>query len=302
MRLRMAFRDLYPSYKETLIPSMISAMCGGALEITDEECADLIIVGPFRRKQKFIQKFRRAYRNKNAIYLFHTGENVRFNEVEADFAISFDLGVVEENHLRLPLWMDYLTWREEGLDYQPKNVRFGRPIEIEQLMVPLGRNTLKRQFKAAIFTRHLKEPRKSLIKALESVMEVDCFGGAFDPAIKSHDQSGFYKCDILRNYAFNLCPENSLYPGYCTEKIVESYAAGSIPITWADPNIKADFDEGAFINCHSFAAGGYREGLQNAVSEAMLEPLFETPLLSNRPSLRPLREFLDSVIGAASRS
>jgi Glycosyltransferase family 10 (fucosyltransferase) C-term/Alpha-(1,3)-fucosyltransferase FucT N-terminal domain len=301
MRLRLAFKDSYPLYKESLIPSMIAKMCNERLEITNEEYADLIIVGPSQNKKQFFQKFLKGYQNKRAKYLFHTGENVRFNEVKADFAISFDLSVEDKNHLRWPLWMDSIRWREYGLDYRPENIRFGRAIEIEQLMAPLGQDTLERQFKAAIFTRHLKEPRDSLIKALRSIMQVDGFGRAFDNSIKSHDASGFCKYDILKDYIFNLCPENSLYPGYYTEKIVEAYAAGCIPITWADPNVKVDFKEGSFINCHPFAAGGYDKGLGSAVTKAKLERLVETPLLSDRPSLLPLREFLDRVIVAASK-
>ncbi|MGR6466207.1 glycosyltransferase family 10 domain-containing protein [Rhizobium sp. PAMB 3182] len=300
MRLRLAFKDLYPSYQNSLIPSMIAAVCSGNIEVTNEDYADLVIVGPFKTRRKFYQKFFKASRNLRAKYLFHTGENVRFNEVEADFSISFDLDASSETHLRWPLWMDCITWHEHGIDYRPANVRFGRPIEVGQLMAPLGQSALQRPFKAAIFTRHLKEPRGTLINALSKIMTVDCYGRAFNKSIKSHDTSGLYKYDILKNYLFNLCPENSLYPGYYTEKIVESYAAGCIPITWADTNLHTDFKEGSFINCLPLAANGYESGIRDAVVEANLERIVQTPLLSDRPTLLPLRQFLERVVSAAS--
>ena len=41
--------------------------------------------------------------------------------------------------------------------------------------------------------------------------------------------------------------ENSAYPGYTTEKILEAFAAGTIPIYWGDPEIGRVFNEKAFV-------------------------------------------------------
>ncbi len=60
---------------------------------------------------------------------------------------------------------------------------------------------------------------------------------------------------------FNLCEENSVYPGYYTEKVVEAYATGCIPIGWANPNIDADFYVGVLANSVSFAKAGYAKGM-----------------------------------------
>ena len=34
--------------------------------------------------------------------------------------------------------------------------------------------------------------------------------------------------DLIKNYKFSFCSENSIYPGYVTEKIPEVYASKSI--------------------------------------------------------------------------
>lgn len=50
------------------------------------------------------------------------------------------------------------------------------------------------------------------------------------------------KLDYLRQFKFNLCPENSNNEGYVTEKIFDALTAGCIPIYWGannqpEPNI-----------------------------------------------------------------
>ena len=60
--------------------------------------------------------------------------------------------------------------------------------------------------------------------------------------------SDFRKSDILQQYAFNLCPENGLYPGYATEKIPEAFAAGCLPIAYVDESVCVDFNPKAFVN------------------------------------------------------
>jgi hypothetical protein len=44
------------------------------------------------------------------------------------------------------------------------------------------------------------------------------------------------KYEYLKNYKFNLCPENSNYPGYCTEKVFDAIKSGCIPIYWGSDN------------------------------------------------------------------
>ncbi|WP_177184232.1 glycosyltransferase family 10 domain-containing protein [Pseudobutyrivibrio sp. UC1225] len=57
---------------------------------------------------------------------------------------------------------------------------------------------------------------------------------------------------FLNGYKFSLACENTNAPGYITEKIVEAYAAGTIPIYWGAGDVVEDFNEKAFINCNDF--------------------------------------------------
>jgi len=44
------------------------------------------------------------------------------------------------------------------------------------------------------------------------------------------------KIDYLRQFKFNLCPENSNSEGYVTEKLFDAFSAGCIPIYWGSNN------------------------------------------------------------------
>ena len=54
------------------------------------------------------------------------------------------------------------------------------------------------------------------------------------------------KVRYLSNVRFNICPENSRYPGggYATEKLVHAILAGTVPVYWGDA---VDADK-AFFN------------------------------------------------------
>lgn len=49
------------------------------------------------------------------------------------------------------------------------------------------------------------------------------------------------KIEFCRRYKFNIAFENSSFPGYTTEKIMEAYVAQTVPIYYGNPNVSADF-------------------------------------------------------------
>jgi hypothetical protein len=68
---------------------------------------------------------------------------------------------------------------------------------------------------------------------------VDLFGRGF-----SEIQ---FKEDGLATYMFSIAHENASYPGYFTEKILDCFATGTIPIYWGDPEIGRIFNTDGII-------------------------------------------------------
>jgi hypothetical protein len=61
------------------------------------------------------------------------------------------------------------------------------------------------------------------------------------------------KLNILLNYKYCICFENSYFPGYITEKILDCFYAGAIPIYLGAPDINKYIPTDTFINFSDFA-------------------------------------------------
>lgn len=295
-------------YKQGVIPLIIQHL-GYALEWVSPEKAEINIYGAFHqvnnKPYRWLPKPLRSRaisiqskldsRKFQPIRLFHTCESIRHDTFKIDYAISFDLGFEDPTHLRFPYWMEMIDWSHEGI-VGNTNPRFGELLSLNKLKAPLGDAFLYRQQKAALITSHLHEPRNTLFKAVNRAIGVEGFGPYFDRAIKNHHQSNFIKKDLLQNFAFNLCPENSLYPGYYTEKIPESFSSGSIGLTWVDSNVRADFNPHAFINLEPLAYNNF-DGLREALqSKKHLESFCDQPLILNQPSLAAAIAFMAKIL------
>jgi hypothetical protein len=305
--------DGVPSdFHSSLVPLIIEQI-GYSIKWVNSSAADLRIIGPFykmTRPYKLIPKpIRPIFNSTNEYFkskrfrpdspiLFHTQENIRHNTFPCDFSISFDLGVSDKNHFRLPYWMEMIDWSNEGLRGNT-NPRYGRLLSLTKLMQPLGNSYRKRLRKVVMITSHLNEPRKMLYEHLQKYLSVDGFGPYFDQSIRNHHSSPFNKYDILQTYAFNLCPENSLYPGYITEKIPEAFCAGCVPLTWVDPNIGCDFNPHAMINLMPMVHKQFEPLIEILNTPEKLDYLDGQSLIRTKPSIEPLKDFLRQILSQA---
>jgi hypothetical protein len=176
------------------------------------------------------------------------------------------------------------------------NPRYGELLKMERLQAPLGNQFFNRPQKAILITSHLREPRASCYELLKKHMPIDGIGPYFDSTIRDHHRSGFLKKDTLQNYAFNLCPENGLFPGYVTEKIPEAFAVGCLPIGLVDEWVVGDFNPAAFINLTTIMANESDSLGGMLRSKARLEMFAQQPLLLNVPSLAGVQKFVKKII------
>lgn len=57
------------------------------------------------------------------------------------------------------------------------------------------------------------------------------------------------KLAFQQQYKFSFAFENSSFPGYVTEKIIDAWAAGTVPLYWGAPDVADYFNKKAFIDC-----------------------------------------------------
>lgn len=313
--IKIATLGVAKDFQRSLVPTIIKSLGYTPIWTKPSSC-ELLIYGPFfeeRKTKNWLPKPLRPFLSDNSknnqdqkiskinqpLSLLITGENVRHDFQKCDYSISFDLGISDIKHFRMPYWMEVVDWSHEDV-IGNANPRFGRLLSINRLMRPLGNDFIDRPQKAVIFASHLREPRGTLLQALKKQIEVIEFGKSFNPNIKNHLESGLVKFNELQNFAFNLCPENGMYPGYYTEKIPEAFMAGCLPITWADGNINVDFNSKAFINLAPMTLNYFSELGEILHSKKALATYAEQALLATQPSIEPLKKFIRTILETAT--
>ena len=59
---------------------------------------------------------------------------------------------------------------------------------------------------------------------------------------------------LLRPYRFVIAVENSAFEDYVTERIINAYLAGAIPIYWGTPNLDRYFNPSTYIDIRNYAS------------------------------------------------
>lgn len=120
------------------------------------------------------------------------------------------------------------------------------------------------------------------IEALRAHGEVKVFGSAVGRPIKN-------KCEVAKDFRFVLAFENDVYPGYVTEKPLEAYACGAIPL-WRGLDSSDLLNGGAIINAMDFdsLASFARHVADLNTDLTRLNSTAKEPLLNETPSLLDL--------------
>ncbi len=174
----------------------------------------------------------------DCIRIFYTAENMTPDFNLFDYCIGFDDLSFGDRYIRVPNYrmnpkyerdIQLLKKRHESLDEE----RFGR------------------KFCATVVSNAKADPmRDRIFDAISSYKPVDS-GGKYRNNV-GLENGVADKLEFQKNYKFSLAIENTSFAGYTTEKLVEAFAAGGIPIYWGDPNVGKYFNEKAFINIMSY--------------------------------------------------
>jgi hypothetical protein len=319
--LKISFFGVYnvSDLKNSVFLQLLKNLSKKKIEVVSQNNADIIIIGPynaFNYKKILLNKifnikifktffahfhnfdiypFKRKY---NPLRVFLSEENIHQNLPRYDYSFYHDLGIVSENHFRFPYWKENIDWAHEGI-FREKTIsseRFGSFYKIEDLLRPQGTDFLNKKRNVCIFSSHMNEPRNSIYKQFKKNFVIDGYGPYFDKNIIHHNFSNIKKREIMKNYSFNLCPENSLFPGYYTEKIPESFLGKCLPISWADHNISVDFNPKAFINLIDHANNNYDDICNLLKDDNYLLNYSKEPLLLKKPNLDKERVFIQRIL------
>jgi hypothetical protein len=180
------------------------------------------------------------YKNSRAVKLFYTGENERANLSVADYSLSFDYDSHDGRNFRLPHWYMYVNWWDEP------NFPHAR-ISKERLFKKYDPEEVfsRKEFCSIIIGNPVRN-RIEVAQKLDTFKPVHGYGRVF-----TRPYSGC-KVDLMEKYRYNICFENSIYPGYVTEKLFHALYMNTIPIYWGSPTVEMDFNSKAFISRHNY--------------------------------------------------
>lgn len=315
-KIRISSIWSHSDIKYSLLVSIIKNVLNYEITWTKPKNCDLLIVGPYEYNKTYrkflkktnlisidiIQEFLRGvyFKKEKPITIFYTSENSRRDSEDCDFSIVSDFNY--DNHtkmLSMPNWKEYIDWEDYGI-IRPTNVlnskRLGFFYKIEDLIKPQEYEFIKKRKDVCCFFTQFDNFKKQTLKVLNTYFRVDGYGPAFDINIKNHNSSNFIKKDILKNYFANFCPENEIYPGWYTEKVIDSYLCHSLPITWADVNINKFFNKNCFINLNSYDHEEYGEIFDSLKDENFLKKFGEEPLFNEKPNLEKEINFIKKIL------
>jgi hypothetical protein len=176
--------------------------------------------------------------------IFYTGENLRPNYNDCQYSLTFDFDSYNGKNIRLPLWILQIDWFSKTNYTNPQYV-----IPLEYIKTnPLTRKN-KDKFCCIVFNSRSPH-RWEIIEKLGKYKKVDCYGKPFGNWFYGEDN----KLKTISDYKFNICFENSISPGYYTEKMIHAKTAGCLPLYWADNNCHKDFNPRSFLNLYDFGS------------------------------------------------
>jgi hypothetical protein len=210
--------------------------------------------------------------------IWFTPENLRPPSYLGHYTLSFDPSDVDQKNLYFP----FLFWRINWGFQADETLH-----ELTPKSLVTYREEVARPRKACAFSRS-KEPRRmSLYRLISTVMPLSIFGDVSNNPVKD-------KFRESRQFGFQVCPENSLFPGYVTEKLAEAWLAENVPI-WYGMDAHGMFNPDAIVDVTKLTSFEVTEKLTQ-ISNEETEWRRAQPLLREEPSLEPLITFLKHVL------
>jgi hypothetical protein len=211
--------------------------------------------------------------------IWYSGENIRPPLMEDfDFFLSFDQDDYRGRNFYLPLY-----YQEIGLFNYENRVRVN--TQVHQHSLTRVRQISARSKLACSFFSNPHPLRLEVIDSLKSLGEIDVFGKAVRNPVR-------YKDEVAKDYKYIVCFENDLFPGYITEKIIDAYRCGAIPLYWGDFGKDTNFNMESFFNLKDFDSISDLIDCIHNLSDSQYYEKQKLPLLKRYPDLSQIEAIL----------
>ncbi|MDQ2719745.1 MAG: glycosyltransferase family 10 [Bacteroidota bacterium] len=180
---------------------------------------------------------KRTYLKYKCHRIFFGWENVRADWHSCDYVLDSDFYANNPRHKRYPIWA---AWGVEAFAFAKESNAFKE----------------KKKFCCMLVSNPKAKERIEFFHKLSAYKKVDSAGRYLNNVGYLVD----YKMQFIKDYKFVISFENSSYPGYTSEKLIEPMHVNSIPVYWGNPLVQIDFNTKSFINVSDFKS--YDEAIE----------------------------------------
>lgn len=292
-QIRIGFSDMwegFDSYDNFFLDILRSVESPYEILGSDKvEGVDLIICGPFG------PKWMNADRKIPKVYF--SGERIVPGEINDERISLFLTHALDEDsrHIRLPLWPLFLDWLGNGtkLNRNPNCL----PVRLSLEPPPFAD---RKSFCAFVVSNPTNVERNLAFESLHRWRPVHSagayknnIGGPIPCSYGGGGGGDKAKVAYLQDHEYCLCYENSVAPGYVTEKLLHAKLAGCIPLYRGPPEAVQDFVPEGFVHIQD------GEDIVEVVKALETDPdrkrrIAETPALDSK-RLRATEEVLAKV-------
>ena len=307
MTYRIRYTDFWPGFEPSkfLFTEILQSITESRIEVIEDKNGkvDLEIFSCFSFKssteklrkrligeifpspmQDYVARATFGYRQNREGYphktIWYTGENLRPPVGIFSGTLSFDPTDGALNNLYFPFWMTKLNWNAESIDSSNR---------ISSTILHQQRIYEKRPLNVCTFSSNSVPERNRILKAVlaSNFVEFEGFGKQYNNVVKS-------KFESSKNFGFQVCNENDLYPGYVTEKLQEAWISRNIPI-WSGLHSAGLFNPDAYLDVSSLTVVEIIDKL-NSLTQDEIVFMQTSPLLLHAPSLNSLRKFFEGIV------
>ncbi len=195
------------------------------------------------------------------IKILFYGENLNrfppYNDIDLlkrtfDLIVGFKYNNINEKIIRFPLWLMYYNY----YNYEEDN------NILKHINDSYNKNKNNKDNTCSLISSHdMNGLRKKIHDEISKYIPVLC-GGNFMRNVPNIGSRPEDKINFISKSIYNICPENSEYEGYHTEKIFEAFEGGCIPIYWA-----IDRPEKEIINENSYC--WIKDNISESISDVI---------------------------------
>ncbi|MCK9446500.1 glycosyltransferase family 10 [bacterium] len=267
--LHVAFVDFWPEWKdEDFITPIISKYYN---IIIDNKNPDIIFYSIFGHNNE-------NYKCKKILFI---AENIRQNynpTIQQNIAIAFKSANATitfdpqtETNFQLPLWQAFIL----------------KTPKIKERLYNRLNYTEFEKWCAFLVSNPSNFIRNSAYMQLNDYKKVNSYGKLFNndnslQKIKSNKYWRDIKDEffLAHNHKFMITYENTPYKYYCTEKLMDAFLVGAMPIYWGDIKISESFNENAFINANKVNMLYLVKALDT--DEQMFKQMYQEPVFTDK--------------------